>query len=86
MKLDVDFTDLNLAAAKMQGLDNYLCAIRSAKKTYAEGLELAKKYVSDNGGTVETNKDTGVTSLSLLDEKAFCFKPYPDIDLFYFET
>ena len=32
MELNVDFTELNLAAAKMKGLDAYLLAIREAKK------------------------------------------------------
>ncbi|MBQ4839795.1 hypothetical protein J8M00_25930 [Pseudoalteromonas luteoviolacea] len=69
----------------MNGLDEYLSAIRSAKKTFSEGLELSIAYVLDNGGTVEKSKD-GVTVLFLHGVEAFCFQLYPDIDLFYFET
>lgn len=86
MKLDVDFTGLNLAAAKMRGLDEYLTALRTAQKTYSDGLDLAETYVLDNGGSVEKGKEEGVTVLSLLGIRAYCFQLYPDIDLFYFET
>ena len=30
--------------------------------------------------------DEGITVLTLLDEKAYCFQLYDDVDLFYFET
>lgn len=86
MKLDVDFTCLYLAAAKMRGLDDYLAALRTAKKTFTEGLDLAKKYVLDNGGYIEERKEDSVTVVSLWGIRAYCFKLYPDIDLFYYET
>jgi hypothetical protein len=85
MKLDVDFTDLQLSAAKMQGLDCYLMALRKAGKSYSEGLELAKQYAIDNGGKVTTTNTDGVTVITVLDEQAHCFQPYQDIDKFYFE-
>lgn len=88
MKLNVDFTDLELAAAKMHGLDGYLTALRNAKKTYSDGLALAKQFVCDNGGTSTERIEDGVTitTLCCCEERAECFQPYPDIDLFYFET
>ena len=87
MKLDIDFSELALAAAKMRGLDAYLSAIREAKKPFDEGLALAIEYVKDNGGKIETTESTTVLSLDLAtNEIAHCFKPYEDIDLFYFEN
>lgn len=85
MKLNVDLSELSLAAAKMQGLDSFLCELRKVKKTYKEGLNRAKTYVLDNGGRVEKLADNQ-TKLILGDEEAVCFKPYPDIDLFYYEN
>lgn len=84
MGLDVDFTGLHLAAAKMQGLDSYLGELRKVKKTYKDGLLLATDYVSDNNGRVENLPDNQ-TKLVLGDDEAICFQPYPDIDLFYYE-
>lgn len=66
-------------------LDDYLMALRKAKKTYSQGLELAKQFALDHGGEFfTTNED--VTVLKVLGEEAHCFQPYPDIDIFYFET
>jgi hypothetical protein len=86
MKLDVDFTELELAAAKMRGLDPYLLALRKAKKSFSEGLGLASQYAVDNGGEVSAVSNEGVTTIKALGEEAHCFQPYPDIDIFYFET
>jgi hypothetical protein len=87
MKLEVDFSELSLAAAKMRGLDAYLTAIREANKTFDEGLSLAIQFVKDNGGKVETTESTTVLSLYFgTHEIAHFFQPYPDIDKFYFET
>jgi hypothetical protein len=86
MKLDVDFTELELAAAKMRGLDPYLVALRKMGKTYSEGLALATQYAKDNGGEVSTLSNEGITTIKIFGEEAKCFQPYPDIDLFYFET
>jgi len=86
MKLNVDLSELNLAEAKMRGLDAYLLAIRKEKKSYVEGLALATQYATDNGGEVTASCDEGVTIIKLLGQVAHCFQPYPDIDRFYFET
>ena len=86
MKLDVDFSELELAAAKMKGLESYLFALRKAEKTFSEGLELASQYALDNGGEVSAVSDEGVTTIKLLNEEAHCFQPYPDINRFYFES
>lgn len=83
MKLDVDFSSLTLAAAKMQGLDAYLTELRNVGSTYKDGLSLAKQYTIDNGGKVV--EDGEQTKLTLLREEAVCFQPYSDINKFYFE-
>jgi hypothetical protein len=84
MQLNVDFTELHLSAAKMQGLDSYLSALRNHGFNYIEGLQRATTYVVDNGGQVQL-ADDGVTELSLGDDTAYCFQPYEDIDRFYYE-
>lgn len=85
MKIEIDnFAELKLAAAKMKGLHAYLGVLRKAKKTYDEGLTLAKQHVQDNGGQLHELED-GVIKMILNNEEAFCFQPYSDIDLFYFE-
>lgn len=66
-------------------LDSYLMWLRKAKKTYSEGLELAKQFALDSGGEIITTNDD-VTIIKALGEVAHCFQPYPDIDRFYFET
>jgi hypothetical protein len=86
MKLDVDFTEIELAAAKMHGLDFYLLALRKIGKSYSEGLKLAKQYALDNGGEVGVTDNDGVTVITALGEEAYCFQPYPDIERFYFEN
>ena len=86
MKLDVDFSSLELAAAKMQGLDNYLTILREKKYSFDKGLTLAKEYVKNNQGTISSGDEEGQVVLELLNERAVCFQLYPDIDRFYFET
>lgn len=85
MKLNVDLSELNLSAAKMQGLNSYLCELCKVKKQYKEGLLLAMNYVSDNGGRVESLPENK-KKLILGDEEAICFKPNPNIDLFHYEN
>lgn len=63
-----------------------LSEIRLMRKGYLEGLELAKKFVLDNGGVVRDVDEQGVTELHLGEVTASCFQLYLDIDLFYFET
>ena len=83
MKLNVDLTDLRLAAAEMSGLDAYLTELRAVGKGYLEGVTLAKDYVTRNGGTIEEKADS--TVLTLFEAQAYCFQLYSDIDKFYFE-
>lgn len=85
MELSVDFTELRLAVAKMEGLDAFLLALRKAGETYHSGLTKAKQFVIDNGGSVLDEDQDGVTVLKLFDDEAHCFQPYTDIDMFYFE-
>jgi hypothetical protein len=66
-------------------LDSYLTNLRGQKKTYNEGLALAKQFVIDRGGEISLTSD-GITTLKMQGEEAHCFLPYSDIDLFYFET
>jgi len=66
-------------------LDSYLTRLRNEKKTYSEGLALAKQFVIDRGGEISFKPD-GITTLKALGVEAHCFQPYSDIDLFYFET
>jgi hypothetical protein len=66
-------------------LDSYLTNLRRQKKTYNEGMALARQFVIDRGGEVSLMSD-GITILKMLGEEAHCFQPYPDIDRFYFET
>lgn len=85
MKLNVDLTEIKRAAAETHGLAVYLVALRQARKSYSEGLELAKKYVIDNGGEVAVADNDDVTVITAFGEEAHCFLPYSDIDQFYFE-
>ncbi len=85
MKLDIDLSDLELAAAKMQGLDAYLTALQNAGKSYEEGLAMAKQFALDNHGSVAAVDSEGMTRITVRDTEAHCFQPYPDIDKFYFE-
>lgn len=84
MKLNVDVSELFLAAAKIKGLDAYLAELREQKLPYKEALKLAKQYVLDNEGRVIQLSD-GETKLILGNDQAICFQLYEDINLFYFE-
>lgn len=86
MKLNVNLTDLELAAAKMGGLDSYLCAIRKANLSFSVGLQKAKQFATDNNGEILPIDSNGVTTIKVLGENAHCYQLYPDIDRFYYET
>ncbi|GIC77642.1 hypothetical protein [Moritella sp. F3] len=83
MKLNVDLSELHIAAAKMQGLDALLTELRNQKLCFSKGLEIASKYVEINGGEVTVIAEG--TLLKLLCDEVTCFQPYEDINLFYFE-
>jgi hypothetical protein len=84
MRLNVDLTALKIETAKMQGLEVFLNCVRDLKIRYEPGLQQAIQYIRDNHGTVEI-LDGGVTRLTLNGFQADCFRPFPDIDRFYFE-
>ncbi len=52
--------------------------------SYEAALQQAIQFTTENNGTVET-LDDGVTRLTLSDFQVDCFRPYSDIDRFYFE-
>jgi hypothetical protein len=83
--MNVDLSELHLAAAKMKGLIGYLEQLRKLKVTYSNGLSKACNFVKENDGNI-IELDDGETKLSMLGEEAICFQPYPDIDLFYWES
>ena len=85
MQLDVDLSELQLAASKMNGLNGFLKEIRNQKFTYLDGLLKAVEYVRASGGDVIELPDDE-TKLVLNNDEAICFQPYPDIDLFYYES
>ncbi|MFT5852005.1 MAG: hypothetical protein ACI87J_001980 [Colwellia sp.] len=66
-------------------LDEYLSNVRQLRTTYQEGLELAKTFTILNGGNYSTCEENQ-TTLTLGNEIAICFQPYPDIDRLYFES
>lgn len=68
-------------------LDKLLMDIRHQKLSFKEGLVRATKTVELAGGEIETEIEGGqhFYHLTLDNEKATCFQPYPDIDLFYYE-
>lgn len=74
-----------IAKSEFQPLDIYLQVLRNSKKPFLECLEMAKSFVLANDGAVVSQGDN-VTVLRLHLDEGHCFKPYPDIDLFYFET
>ncbi|MFM2591286.1 hypothetical protein [Vibrio sp. TBV020] len=84
MKLNVDFSNLHIATAKMKGLEALVNELRRQKVTYEDGLAQAVEFTRSNGGHVEEREDK-VTRLTLNDFSVDCFQPYPDIDVFYFE-
>jgi hypothetical protein len=68
----------------MSLLDDFLTAQRKSLASYSDGLLSAISYVTINKGEV-IELGEGETKLVLGHEEAICFKPYEDIDLFYFE-
>jgi len=85
MKLNVDFSELQLATSKMLGLPGLLAELRKQKFNYKTGLSKAVEFVNDNGGNVIDLPDNN-TKLVIGDDEAICFHPYPDVDLFYYEN
>ena len=83
MHLNVDLSALKIEAAKMQGLEGLITCLRMLELGYEASLQHAIKYTSENNGTVEMIGD--VTRLTLNGFQVDCFRPYPDIDRFYFE-
>lgn len=65
----------------LEGLINYL---RDQKFDYDSGLQQAIQFTSTNNGTVEKLQN-GITRLTLNGFQVDCFRPYSDIDCFYFE-
>jgi hypothetical protein len=66
-------------------LDAELRRIRNTRVGYDAGIELATLFIiTNNGKAVELPEMQ--TKLVLGDEEAICYQPYPDIDLFYYES
>lgn len=68
----------------MSLLQSFLEAQRKEMAKYDEGLLLASTFVENNNGQV-VQCENNETKLILGNDVAICFKPYDDIDLFYFE-
>ncbi len=85
MKLNVNFNELAISAAKMRGLDGLLSELRKQKVTFQFGLSEAKKFVEHNDGKIIKLQDNSI-KLVVGDEEAICFQLYKDIDLFYYEN
>jgi hypothetical protein len=85
MQLNVDFSELQLAASKMNGLNGLLDELRKQKLSYQNGLSRAIEFVNHNGGKV-IELPNNQTQLTLGNDEAICFQPYADIDLFYYEN
>lgn len=66
-------------------LSNYLFELRNKKESYKVSLAIAVEFITSIGGSVKAEDDEGVTVITLGHDIAYCFQPYPDIDLFYFE-
>lgn len=75
---------LKIQAAKMQGLEGLVNCLRDLQLSYEAALQQAIQFTTENNGTVETLDDE-VTRLTLSDFQVDCFRPYSDIDRFYFE-
>lgn len=67
-------------------LIDYLNTLQISRKPYNECLSIAIDFVTSLGGHVVNADEEGVTVLTLRNTIAYCFQPYPDIDLFYFES
>lgn len=83
MKLTVDLSQLKRNAAEMKGLESYLTAVRETTSSFEQGIALATQYVNKNNGSV--TREGNNTLLYLWGDVATCFKPFTDIDKFYFE-
>ncbi|EGR2026351.1 hypothetical protein DYB89_14830 [Vibrio cholerae] len=84
MRLNVDFSALKVQASKIHGLEGLVTCLRDQKVGYDLGLQQAIQFTKSNNGTVE-NLEDGITRLTLNDFQVDCFRPYQDIDRFYFE-
>ncbi len=80
---NVDLTDAYLSLSQTKGLIAYADALRECEFNYQEGLRRAKQFVFAQGGEVTLNEQE--THLTLNQETITCFKPYKDIDRFYYE-
>lgn len=85
MKLNVDLTELQLAASKISGLNSYLTALKKADMSYSNALVLAKEFALENEGTTILDSEDNV-SITLFNEKVTCFKSLNDTDKFDFKT
>lgn len=85
MQLNVDLSELQLATSQMHGLNGLLYELRKQKLSYQNGLSRAIEFVNHNGGNVIELPDNQ-TKLTLGNDQAICFRPYADIDLFYYES
>lgn len=83
MKLSVNFSNLHIAAAQMNGLEALVNELRDQKVTFEDGLAQAVEFTQRNGGSVEQTDEA--VHLTLEGVTVSCFQPYSDIDLFYFE-
>lgn len=70
---------------KVLSLDAYLHKVRISASSYNNGLILAKQFAVANDGSVDQEYDS-VTKITVFEQVAYCFQPYPDIDKFYYET
>ncbi|GAB6264276.1 hypothetical protein [Photobacterium sp. R1] len=84
MRLNVDLSALKIQASKMHGLEGLVTCLRDQKVGYELGLQQAIQFTKSNNGTVE-NLEGGITRLTLNNFQVDCFRPYLDIDRFYFE-
>ncbi|MFO4754423.1 hypothetical protein V5H08_12225 [Vibrio cholerae] len=68
----------------MHELEQLINDLREKKVGYDLGLQQAVQFTKSNNGTVE-NLEGGITRLTLNNFQVDCFRPYQDIDRFYFE-
>jgi len=70
-------------------LESYLNSIRDSRCTFDDGLNKVLEFTRQHRGSVrhETVEDVTVWHVTLPSgDSATCFKPYDDINLFYFES
>lgn len=68
----------------MHVLEVFVTYLRDQKVGYDLGLQQSILFTKSNNGTVE-NLEDGITRLTLNNFQVDCFRPYEDIDRFYFE-